>query len=37
MGIGDMRFMSESSINFTNLSYADEVELLKGSVFENSI
>ena len=37
MGNGGMRFMSESSINFTNMSYKDEIELLKGSVFENSI
>lgn len=31
------RFDTNSSINFTNLSYEHEVELLKGSVFENSI
>ena len=37
MGIGEMRFMTESSINFTNMSYEGEVELLKGSVSENSL
>ena len=31
-----MRFMTESSINFTNMTYEGEIELLKGSVFENS-
>lgn len=32
-----MQFNTNSSINFTNISYEGEVEMLKGSMFENSI
>lgn len=31
------RFESNSSINFTNMSYEGEIELMKGSVFEESL
>ena len=32
-----INFNTNSSINFTNISYEGEVEMLKGSVFEESI
>ena len=34
---GEPRFDTQSSINFTNISYGGEVELLRGSAFEESI
>ena len=35
--LSQQRFDTNSSINFTNISYQGEIELMKGSVFDETV